>query len=145
MHFPFYTRCLLLFFLLFHAFFLDAQNKAVQVVRGQVTDLETTLPVRLVSVSALEANLLVYTDREGHYQIKSPKPFSKIRFEAVGYKTRLVDIRPDSFQTLDLALEPVNYQIREVTEKHKKYTNKHNPPMKLNRQQVQNRNKNLPG
>ncbi|MCC6461436.1 MAG: carboxypeptidase-like regulatory domain-containing protein [Saprospiraceae bacterium] len=114
-----------------------------QIVRGQVIDLETALPVRLASVSALEASLLTTTGRDGRYEIKTAKPFSKLRVEAVGYKTQLLDVRSgDSLQVLDVALEPVNFQIKEVTIKPKKYRNKDNPAVELIRLVVENRDKN---
>ena len=48
-----------------------------QIVRGQVIDLETALPVRLASVSALEASQLTTTGRDGRYELKTARPFPK--------------------------------------------------------------------
>lgn len=135
--FPF---CFLLFWAL--PFALPAQQGPVHIVRGQVTDAETTLPLPRVSVSAVGASLVRYSDDEGRYEIRLDRKTTELRFERLGYRLLMLPIGPDSLQTLDVALEPENRQLREVTIKPKKYRNKDNPAVELIRLVIDHRDQN---
>ena len=94
---------------------LTAQQGAVRMVRGQVTDAETTLPLARVSVSAAGSSQIRYTNEEGRYEIRVDKKSGELRFERVGHRLLVLPLSHDSLQTLDVALEPENRQLREVT------------------------------
>lgn len=121
---------------------LTAQQGAVRIVRGQVTDAETTLPLSQVSVSAMGSSRIRYTDEAGRYEIRLERHIHELRFERVGHRMLVLPVGTDSLQTLDVALEPENRRLREVTIKPKKYRNKDNPAVELIRLVIENRDKN---
>ena len=63
-----FPGCFLIFWAL--PLVLTAQQSRFNIVRGQVTDAETTLPMPRVTVSAVGAAVMRYTDDEGRYEIR---------------------------------------------------------------------------
>lgn len=128
--------------LLFLPTFLLAQSGNPTLVKGRITDTETLLGVPYASVSALGVNIGVRSDETGRFVLRSEKPFTELRVQQIGLKTQTIKIQPGVEQTIDVLMEPLTEQLKEVTVRPEKYRNKNNPAVELIQLVVENRDKN---
>jgi hypothetical protein len=117
--------------LLFPSAKMFSQKDPLTIVKGRVTDAETKEGLAFVSVAAPGFTAGTRTDDDGFYLLRTDQKITKIQFGYVGYKLKTSPVKPGEEQTLDVALEPVTSQLKEVTVKPKKYKRKDNPVVEL--------------
>ena len=117
--------------LLFPSAKVFSQKDPLTIVKGRVTDAETKEGLAFVSVAAPGFSAGTRTDDDGYYLLRTDQKITKIQFGYVGYKLKTAPVKPGEEQTLDVALEPVTSQLKEVTVKPKKYKRKDNPVVEL--------------
>ena len=105
---------------------------AQQYVRGHITDMETGESIPYASVVYKGHNVAVISNLEGHYSIARHAGWS-ITFSAVGYQSKVVLINAATKSPLNIALQPDNTVLKEVTIKadRGKYSRKDNPAVEL--------------
>jgi hypothetical protein len=97
---------LLIFFV---SSFLQAQQGGI---KGKITDGVNPLP--FVNIIILETNYGTSSEEDGSFEIKSiPAGKYEIRFSAVGYETKTLDINIESNRTTELSIE-LNQRAIEV-------------------------------
>ncbi len=134
-------RHLILSLLIIVGLFRQAEGQVAE-AGGSVLDAQTGEPIAAVTVAALKADAATRTDNAGRFFIQAAQPFSELRFTAVGYQTLTVDLSKKDPSDLQIALQPANEQLGEVTIRPKKYRNKNNPAVELIELVVKNRDRN---
>ena len=111
---------------------LSLPLSAQQYIKGQITDADTGEPIPYASAVYKGHNVAVISDLEGEFSIARHAGWS-ITFSSVGYKSKVVLINASTKVPLDIALEPDNAVLKEVTIKAErgKYSRKNNPAVEL--------------
>ena len=107
-------------------------TSAQQYIKGHITDASTGEPLPYASAVYKGHNVAVISDLEGEFSIARHAGWS-ITFSSVGYKSKVVLINAATKVPLDIALEPDNAMLKEVTIKSErgKYSRKNNPAVEL--------------
>lgn len=115
-------------------------------ILGRVTDAKTKEPLAFVNIKIVGKNIGTITDYSGYYKIETQWASNQIEASFVGYKKSIQTVSGNTRQTIDFQLEPVNYQLSEVTvaAKKVKYRNKGNPAVELIEKVIENKEKNRP-
>ncbi|WP_224750954.1 DUF5686 and carboxypeptidase-like regulatory domain-containing protein [Mucilaginibacter pankratovii] len=119
----------------------------VTTVNGTVTDGKSGKPISSVSVLFTGTNYGVTTDEEGHFTIAANASYHKITITHMGYSSRTLDIKPAQEQQVNVVLQQNSQQLNEVrvvSAKKKKYSNKNNPAVELIRQVIAHKKQNQP-
>ena len=105
---------------------------AQQYLKGQITDADTGEPLPYASAVYKGHNVAVISDLEGEFTIARHAGWS-ITFSSVGYKSKVVLINGATKTPLNIALEPDNAVLKEVTIKAERgrYSRKNNPAVEL--------------
>jgi hypothetical protein len=112
-------------------------------IKGTVTDAQTNEPIPFASVSLPELGQGVISKDDGTYSIRIDKPVKLVKAGSVGYKSTTKSIESTGTTILvNISLEPVDAQLKEVIVKPKKYSNKDNPAVELIQLVIDNRDKN---
>ncbi len=138
------TKSLLtaLFVLLFQTLFAQTPI-TTRIISGKVTDASNGEPVPFATVGSTLLNIGANTDLNGLYEIKVKKRVTELRFASIGYDTQVVQVNFDSARmTINVALQPLTGQIKEVVVKSGRYRNKNNPAVELIRHVIDNRDRN---
>lgn len=122
-------------------FFLLAQP-SVTLIKGRITDAETSQPVPFAGVAVPELSIGTRSDENGLYELRSDKPFREVRVTALGYRTQTIAVQPGKTQNLDITLTSESTQLQEITIKPGKYRNKNNPAVELIKLVVEHRDQN---
>lgn len=83
-------------------------------IRGRVTDASTDEPLPFVSVLLPGTTTGITTDDEGLYTIETRDTVSRVSASYMGYAPQTKPIRPHAFNTVDFALEPVDFGIEGI-------------------------------
>lgn len=114
-----------------------------RIISGKITDGATGEPIPFATVGSTLLNIGTSSDLDGFYELKVKKRVTELRFASIGYDTQTIQIPRDSEKmTIDVVLEPVTGQLKEVVIKSGRYRNKNNPAVELIRRVVDNRDKN---
>ena len=107
-------------------------TSAQQYIKGHITDASTGEPLPYASAVYKGHNVAVISDLEGEFSIARHAGWS-ITFSSVGYKSKVVLINAATKVPLNIALEPDNAMLKEVTIKSErgKYSRKNNPAVEL--------------
>jgi len=84
-------------------------------VRGKIIDAETKEILPFVNVYFKGSNISALSDFNGEYYLETRTKVDSIAFACVGYKPTMKVIQKNSFQTIDIKLEPQNYNLNEIT------------------------------
>lgn len=135
-----YCRLCSLILLLMTATILWAQNTTI--VRGEVVDSLTNLPLENVSVVMVGTDRGANTDAQGNYYISSQSRFTHVRFSHLGYKTVEIPIRSGRNNKLDVLMMPDYISLEEVLVRpgKEKYSAKNNPAVEFARRLIAARN-----
>ena len=111
---------------------LSMPLSAQQFIKGHITDADTGEPIPYASAVYKGHNVAVISDLEGEFSIARHAGWS-LTFSSVGYKSKVVLINASTKVPLDIALEPDNAVLKEVTIKSErgKYSRKNNPAVEL--------------
>jgi hypothetical protein len=116
------------------------------IVKGTVTDAATGKPLSYASVSFLNNDNGVETDKDGKYSIETTnKSYVQLTVSSVGYKTLIRKIIPGKLQVVNIKLVDEGKTLNEVsvkTGKKEKYRNKGNPAVELIRQVIAHKKQN---
>ncbi len=109
-----------------------------QLIQGVVTDSTTHQPIPYTSVKYAGKGVGCVSSSIGAYHINQHKGWYELTFSAIGYKTRKVRFSEGESVTLNLALIPVDQELKEVVIKPKKekYKRKDNPAVELMRKVI---------
>ncbi|TSD67355.1 carboxypeptidase-like regulatory domain-containing protein [Inquilinus sp. KBS0705] len=114
-------------------------------VRGVVTDAKTKETMPFVTVMFAGTTQGISTDNNGHYSISTTGTATQIKVTFMGYKTVVRNIEVNKDQTINIALVAESQSLSEVkivSGKKKKYTNKNNPAVELIRQVIAHKEQN---
>ncbi len=103
--------------LIFAQSFSQQVRKETGTLNGLVIDAETDQPIFGVNVIILNTFLGSATNHEGKFTIKNiPSGKYKLRFSAIGYETKLLDVTINPGEELDLKiyLKPTAYAVEPV-------------------------------
>jgi len=122
------------------------QGQVFTRITGRITDAKTKEPLAFVNVKIVGKNIGTITDYNGYYKIETQWASNQIEASFVGYKKTTKTITSNKHQTIDIQLESVNYELKEVTiaAKKVKYRNKNNPAVELIEKVIQNKEQNRP-
>jgi hypothetical protein len=135
--------------LIFIAFLFVSTTLAAQntVVSGVVTDAGTKKPLSFVTVSFTGSTIGTNTSDDGHFSLRSAKPYTQLKITYLGYKDAIIAVVAGKEQVINVKLFPSAKQINEVAiqaAKRARYTNKENPAVELIRKVIANKEKNRP-
>lgn len=114
-------------------------------VSGIVTDFKTGKPLDNIIVKSLSGSVGTLTDSLGRYSLPFPGVRSKIKFEAIGYQTELVDFDPMKRNQINIRLKGTSSQLKEVkvvAKRNPRYRNKGNPSVELIEKVIEHKNEN---
>jgi hypothetical protein len=83
-------------------------------VEGHVTDAYTLEPVVFANVLFQDTHKGTITDFNGFFSISGKPDNDSLIISFVGYETKTIKIRKDTFQVLDIQLNPATYALDEV-------------------------------
>jgi len=124
------------------AFQASAQNT---VVTGLVTDAKDKDPLPYVTILFKGTNIVTRSDADGKFSISTSEKQSQVQFSFVGYKTKVVDIKPGETQNISVKLDPDATSLNEVVisrGKRPSYKNKGNPAVELIRKVIEHKDAN---
>jgi hypothetical protein len=119
----------------------------ITTVNGTVTDGKSGKPISSVSVLFTGTNYGVTTNEEGRFTIAANASYHKITITHMGYSSKTLDIKATQEQQVNVSLQQNNQQLNEVrvvSAKKKKYSNKNNPAVELIRQVIAHKKQNQP-
>lgn len=83
-------------------------------VTGMVTDATTGEPLPFVNVAFVSSRIGTTTDMEGRYSFDTYYATDSIQVSFVGYLTKVLPVRKDRAQVIDVALQPNTFTLGEV-------------------------------
>ena len=116
-------------------------------VSGTITDFKTRQTIPYVSIKSSDSTVLTTSQADGKFFIQSNKPINQILVSYVGYKTKILNIKPGSDQILNIRLEAISQQLGEIViraKKNPRYRNKENPAVELIREVIAHKEQNKP-
>jgi len=67
----------------------------VTAVSGTITDLKTRQTIPYVSIKSADSTVLTTSQADGKFFFQSNKPINQILISYVGYKTKIINIKPE--------------------------------------------------
>jgi hypothetical protein len=116
-------------------------------VTGTVTDAKTRKAIPSASVIFTGTSYGTVTDEQGHFSLSAHAAYSSISVSHVGYSSKSQEVKPGQEQETDISLLRSSQQlgeVRVVSAKKKKYSNKNNPAVELIRQVIAHKKQNQP-
>jgi len=116
-------------------------------VSGKVNDAKTHKAVPFATIVFTGTSTGISADASGHFRLSGNATVDRISISHTGYATRTQQIKVGQEQTVDVAMNPINLQLGEVrvlSGRKKRYTNKDNPAVELIRKVIANKEKNGP-
>ena len=116
-------------------------------VSGTITDFKTRQTIPYVSIKSSDSTVLTTSQADGKFFIQLNKPINQILVSYVGYKTKILNIKPGSDQILNIRLEAISQQLGEIViraKKNPRYRNKENPAVELIREVIAHKEQNKP-
>jgi hypothetical protein len=114
-------------------------------VHGIVTDAKTKETMPFVTVALVGTTQGIGTNNKGYYSLATTSNATQIKVTFMGYKTVVRNIEAGKDQTINIALAEESHtlsEVRIVSGKKKKYTNKNNPAVELIRQVIAHKDQN---
>jgi hypothetical protein len=101
---------------LFFIFLLLATQAAAQLTKvyGTITDKQSKTPIPFVSIVFKGTHTGTLSNESGTYALQSSKPFDSIIVSTMGYKKQTLFIERHKTQRLNIALERLDHQLKEV-------------------------------
>ncbi len=143
-HDKFCFRCLILALLFLFPLASIAQTTSVT---GTVTDLKSRQTIPYVSIKTSDSTVLTTSQADGKFFFQTSRAISQILISYVGYKTKIINIKPGTNQIVNIRLEAISQQLGEIVirgKKNIKYRNKDNPAVELIRQVIAHKEQNKP-
>ena len=116
-------------------------------VSGTITDFKTRQTIPYVSIKSSDSTVLTTSQADGKFFFQSNKPINQILVSYVGYKTKILNIKPGTDQILNIRLEAISQQLGEIViraKKNPRYRNKENPAVELIREVIAHKEQNKP-
>ena len=104
-----------LFWVLFIAQISCLSLEAQTVVKGKVTDAMTLEPVVFANVIFKGTSIGGITDFDGNYSLSIDEKSDSIIISFIGYDPKIIGIKPDTIQIVDVQLHPALYALNEVS------------------------------
>lgn len=124
------------------AFQASAQST---VITGLITDAKDKDPLPYVTILFKGTNIVTRSDADGKFSISTSEKQSQLQFSFVGYKTKVVDVKPGETQNISVKLDPDATSLNEVVisrGKRPSYKNKGNPAVELIRKVIEHKDAN---
>ena len=115
-------------------------------IYGNITDASTKEALPYVSIRTINSSRGCSSDINGHFSFHSNSLHDTLLISSVGYKEERIILTPSVKMPLEIALNPTEYALKEVTIKPKKerYSKKGNPAVLLARTIISRRDENAP-
>lgn len=118
-------------------------------VTGSVIDANSNETLPFVQILFDGSTIGTTTDMDGNFSIENDKGYVTLKFQMVGYKTKILSVKPNKSTELFVLLEPDVYVLEDVVVKPKKqrehYRRKGNPAVELIKNVIANKDKNRVG
>jgi len=118
---------------------------ATTTVTGIITDANDKDPLPYVTLHFKGTNIASRSDADGKFSISTSEKHTELQFSFVGYKTKIVNIKPGETQSIAVQMESTATSLNEVvisSGKRPSYKNKNNPAVELIRQVIEHKNSN---
>jgi len=86
-----------------------------QVIRGNITDMNSRQPIEGVTVYLLPNNLFTTTDLSGNFSFNSVQRVNSLQFTAIGYQSKTIPIKELQNHQNSVCLSPVSIELSAVT------------------------------
>ena len=119
---------------------------AVTRVTGVTMDHSTGEPLPFVQIMFDGSAIGTTSDLDGNFVISNERGLVSLSFRSVGYKTKIMTVKPGKSQELFVVLEPEVYALSDVVVKpdktRERYRRKGNPAVELIKNVIANKDKN---
>lgn len=119
---------------------------AVTRVTGVTMDHSTGEPLPFVQIMFDGSSIGTTSDLDGNFVISNERGLVSLSFRSVGYKTKIMTVKPGKSQELFVVLEPEVYALSDVVVKpdktRERYRRKGNPAVELIKNVIANKDKN---
>lgn len=119
---------------------------AVTRVTGVTMDHSTGEPLPFVQIMFDGSTIGTTSDLDGNFVISNERGLVSLSFRSVGYKTKIMTVKPGKSQELFVVLEPEVYALSDVVVKpdktRERYRRKGNPAVELIKNVIANKDKN---
>ena len=118
-------------------------------VTGSVVDVNTGETLPFVQILFTGSSIGTTSDLDGLFSLENDKGLITLTFQMVGYKTKILTVKPGQATELFVPLEPEVYALQDVvvkpTRKREHYRRKGNPAVDLIKNVIANKDKNRAG
>ena len=117
----------------------------ITTVTGIITDANDKDPLPYVTLLFKGTNIISRSDADGKFTISTSENHTQLQFSFVGYKTKIVNIKPGETQHIAVVMEAESTSLNEVvisSGKRPSYKNKNNPAVELIRKVIDHKNSN---
>ena len=123
-----------------------ASQAAVTRVTGVTMDHSTGEPLPFVQIMFDGSTIGTTSDIDGNFSISNDRGLISLSFRSVGYKTRVMTVKPGKHTELFVVLEAEVYAVEDVVVKpdktRERYRRKGNPAVDLIKNVIANKDKN---
>lgn len=129
-----------LFLLFFHSVY--AQQT---VVKGQISDKSTGLPLSNITIGFDNSTAKTLSDANGRYVIATKEPVKIIHYSSVGHHPQRLSVLEGQNQEINVIMEALTQDLSEVSvtaDKRPRYRNKDNPAVELMRKVIEHKDQN---
>lgn len=118
-------------------------------VTGSVVDVNTGETLPFVQILFTGSSIGTTTDLDGLFSLENNQNLITLTFQMVGYKTKVLTVKPGQSTELFVPMEPEVYALEDVVVKPKRqrehYRRKGNPAVELIKNVIANKDKNRAG
>ena len=119
----------------------------VTTISGAVIDSKTNRSVPFATIVFTGTSTGTSGNASGHFTLSGNTTVNTISISHTGYATKTQQIKAGQEQNIEIELHPINLELNEVrilSGRKKRYTNKDNPAVELIRKVIANKEKNRP-
>ena len=120
--------------------------QSVTRVTGVTMDHNTGEPLPFVQIMFESSTIGTTSDLDGNFEISNTRGLITLSFRSVGYKTKVMTVKPGKSTELFVVMEPEVYALEDVVVKPEKsrerYRRKGNPAVELIKNVIANKDKN---
>ncbi len=120
--------------------------QSVTRVTGSTIDHASGEPLPFVQIMFEGSTIGTTSDLDGNFELSNTRGLISVCFRSVGYKTKIMTVKPGRSTELFVVMEPETYALADVVVKPEKtrerYRRKGNPAVELIKNVIANKNKN---
>ena len=123
-----------------------SSQAALTRVTGVTMDHSSGEPLPFVQIMFDGSTIGTTSDLDGNFTISNERGLISLSFRSVGYKTKVVTVKPNKSQEIFVVMEPEVYALTDVVVKpdktRERYRRKGNPAVELIKNVIANKDKN---